>query len=209
MPSFKNVADSFKGTFKKFFNPYSYADLFEEGPKEAINSVKNLLKSDVKNDPMGALGNLGSALFVAGLPAMDIAGALNPNREDMKYAGPFEEIATRLSETGNALVFAHDPFMHGSGTLWGSLPAFMLATPLIASGARYTGKALDYLTGNTPPPRPEPEPQPRPSSFDASVEREVERLRQLYPHSERSELARQAINNTLLTAQRYLQNVKL
>lgn len=209
MPDFKDVAKSFKGTFKKFFNPYSYAELFEEGPREAVESVKNLIKSDVQKDPVGALGNLGTALFVAGLPAMDIAGALNPNREDMKYAGPFEEIATRLSETGNALVFAHDPFTHNSGTLWGSIPAFMLASPIINTGARYAGKALDYLSGNAPPPKPEPEPVQKDSRFDASVKQEMERLRQLYPHSEHGDLARQAINNTLLTAQKYMSNVKL
>ena len=144
---------------------------------------------------------------------MDLMHAFNPNREDMDYAGPFEEIATRLSETGNALTLAHDPFMPKDGTLWGSLPAYLLATPIINTGARYTGKFLDYISGNTPPPRPKVEPKSglkkEDDSFARAVSEEAGRLSQLYPQSSHSEITRMAVGNTLRSAQDYMKNVRL
>ena len=213
MPGFgENLANSFKGTFKNFFNPHRYVDLFDEGPKSAIKSVTDLLNSDIKKDPSQFISNLGSAAFTAGLPLLDLVHAFNPNREDMNYAGPFEEIATRLSETGNALALAHDPFMPKGGTLWGSIPAYLLATPIINTGARYAGKALDYISGNAPPPRPAPKVDNRrkkeEDSFTRAVSEEAGRLSQLYPQSNHSEITRMAVGNTLRSAQDYMKNVK-
>jgi len=212
MPDFNNIAKSFKGTFRNFFNPHKYVDLFEEGPKAAIKSVSDLLKSDIRKDPGNFVSNLGSAVFTAGLPLMDLAHAFNPVREDMDYAGPFEEIATRLSETGNALVLAHDPFMQHGGSLWGSIPAYLLATPIINTGARYVGKAMDYVSGNAPPPRPQPNPKSQlknDDSFAKAVSEEAERLSRLYPQSSHSEITRRAVGNTLRSAQDYIKNIKL
>lgn len=210
LPSLGNIGRSFKGTFSKFFNPYSYIELFEEGPKAAVDSVKNLLKSDIKKDPWGTIGNVGSVLFTAGLPALDLAGALNPSREDLKYAGPMEDMLTRLSETGSALSLAHDPFMHGSGTMLGALPAYMLASPIISNIAKFSGRGMDSLMGLRPPQPPPKEELKTPSaSFDDSVKQEVMRLRELYPNLAHRELTNRAVHNTLMTAQKYLQNVKL
>lgn len=216
MPGFgKNLVDTFKGTFKSFFNPHKYIDLFDQGPKAAVRSVSNLLNSDIGKDPMQFASNLGIAAFTAGLPLMDIMHAFSPNREDMDYAGPFEDIATRLSETGNALIFAHDPFMKPGGTLWGAIPAYLLAAPIISTGARYTGKALDYISGNAPPERPKLTPQPTQitqqdtDTFSRAVSEEAEKLRQLYPQSNHAEIARMAIGNTLRSAQDYMRNVRI
>ena len=215
MPGFgSNVANSFKSTFRNFFNPHKYMDLFDEGPKAAVKSVSDLLKSDIKKDPAQFISNLGTAAFTAGLPLMDLAHAFNPNREDMDYAGPFEEIATRLSETGNALLFAHDPFMPHGGTLWGAIPAYMLAAPIINTGARYTGKALDYISGNTPPPRPQIQQKSNiqagnPDAFADAVSIEAEKLRELYPKSTHAEITRMAVGNTLRSAQEYMKNIQL
>lgn len=214
MPDFNNIANSFKGTFRNFFNPHKYVDLFEEGPKAAIKSVSDLLKSDIRKDPGNFVSNLGSAVFTAGLPLMDLAHAFNPNREDMDYAGPFEEIATRLSETGNALLFAHDPFMPHGGTLWGAIPAYMLAAPIINTGARYTGKAIDYLSGNVPPSRPKIQQKSNiqaedTDAFADAVSNEAEKLRQLYPKSTHAEITRMAVGNTLRSAQEYMRNMRI
>lgn len=213
MPDLNNIVNSFKGTFKNFFNPHRYVDLFDQGPKAAIRSVTDLLESDIRKDPSKFISNLGTATFAAGLPLMDIAHAFNPNREDMDYAGPFEEIATRLSETGNALIFAHDPFMQHNGTLWGSIPAYLLAAPIVNTGAKYVGKTLDYVSGNAPPPKPQPKSQLKPKkeddSFARAVSEEAGRLSQLYPQSNHAEITRMAVGNTLRSAQDYIKNMKL
>lgn len=204
---FRNAVDSFKQTFKNHFSPQTYVDIFSQAPNDIIDTVKSIGDVSIKEHPFDFLKNLGGAAFSLYFPVSDLLNAYNPDREDLKYAGPFQNTATRLFDTATALSWAmgdRNPLWRGSG--WGALPAQLGAGLIIRGGLGYLGGMADKLTGNDVPIPQIEQPQ---DPFSRSVDMEQDRIMKQDPYKSTNRAKRLAIYNTLSAANDFLQNVNI
>lgn len=192
----KNMWSGFKGTLGRMVDPKSYVRLFQEGPTAAMDSIKRLREANFKEAPMDYAGKAADTFLNVVLPAYGALDAINPFREDLDTAGPFEEMGTRLSEMGLSLMGASDPFFKGN--MLGALSAYSLAVPTISGAAKGVGKMIDKATDNRP------DPVEVKDSFNAKVNRKMEHLKKLNPLKSKHELVRSAVNSVLEEASEYL-----
>lgn len=204
MPEFFNKAwNGFKQTFKNHFSPKEYLKVFEEAPGEIVDKIKGVTGMNIREKPLDFLHNLGTTTFALAFPAMDIMHAYDPDRQDLEYAGPFQNTATRLFDTAMGLSWAlgdRNPFFQGSG--WGAIPAQVAAGLIARSGVGYLGSLADRITGNYTPP-------PVRDSFSDSVEKEQQDIQRRRPEINLNTAKQMAVSRTLGAANDYLQNVAL
>ncbi|MBP5594700.1 MAG: hypothetical protein J6Y02_04900 [Pseudobutyrivibrio sp.] len=208
MPGFlKNVSNGFLDTFKSHFSPKTYVDIFQKAPKEILDQVKSVAKINPMKSPGDFLKTLGGTAFSLYWPISGLMEAWSPNRPDLEYAGPFQNITNRLYDTAASLAWgmSANPLLKGSQ--WGAIPAMFGADMLLRNGLNYTSGLVDRLTGNLPDiPK---SVNNNPDYFSRSVNSEYDRLSNKALSTNPGRLNRQAINNTLKSADDYINQVKL